>query len=43
MRQAKEYEHLNCKIEKSVAEKLTEVCQKTSLSKMAVTVGVEII
>lgn len=37
MRESKDYKVLNCKIEKNVADKLDEVCQKTSFSKTAVT------
>ena len=37
IRESKDYKVLNCKLEKNVADKLEEVCQKTSLSKTAVT------
>lgn len=35
MRPLKEYEILHCKIDKEVSKKLTDVCNKTRLSKTA--------
>ena len=35
MRQTKEYEVLNCKLDKKIADKLTKYCEDTRLSKTA--------
>lgn len=35
MRQAKEYEVLNCKLDKLISDKLTKYCEDTRLSKTA--------
>ena len=32
----KEYKNLNCKIEKSIADKLEKMCDKTKLTKTAI-------
>lgn len=35
MRQQKKSEHLNCKLDKDVADKLAKICEETGLSKTA--------